>query len=78
MPCMAAAVLAIDPPRTPNTIPGRSPSGLHRTGRHCFARSTKHREVFGESHEGWAASYYVLIRTAFEADFLAYMGDSVE
>ena len=39
------------------TMPGRSTSGYHRPGRHLIAASAKRCEVFGESHEGWAASY---------------------
>ena len=51
-------------PRIP-TMPGRSTPGFHRPGRHCLlALSAKRREVFSESHKGWAAS---LPRTACEA-----------
>ena len=39
-------------PRLPK-MPGSSTSVFHRPGRHCL----KPREVLGESHEGWAASY---------------------
>ena len=48
--------MTIDP-RIP-TMPGRSTSGFHRPGRCCLLhQSAKHREVFSESHEGWALSY---------------------
>ena len=66
--------MTIDP-RIP-TMPGRSTSGFHQPGRHCLHQaSTKRREVFGESHEGWAASFQEpLVRrtSAPSAYFLAY------
>ncbi len=39
-----------------HSMPGRSTSGFHLPGRHCFAPSMKRREVLGESHEGRAGS----------------------
>ena len=38
-------------PRVP-TVPGRSTSGFHQSGRHFLAPTAKRREVFGESREG--------------------------
>ena len=48
--------VAVDP-RIP-TMPGRGVSGFHRPGTDtsCTKREGK-REVSGETHEGWAASY---------------------
>ena len=59
MPCMAVVYsrTTIDP-RIPTT-PGRSASGFHRPRQtlRIAPSFAKHREVLGESHEGWAASY---------------------
>ena len=54
--CMAVVVLTIDP--RISTMPGRSTSGFHGPGRHCLHQARSDLEVFGESHEGWAAASY--------------------
>ena len=43
--------------------------GFSPTRQTSLAPSAKHREVFGESHERVS---YILLRSACEADFLAY------
>ena len=48
------SLMAIDPRIT--TMPERSTSCFHRPGRHCLHQA-RSGEVFGVSHEGWAASY---------------------
>ena len=42
--------------------------GFSPTRQTLLARSAKHREVLGESHEGCC----ILLSTVFEAEFLAY------
>ena len=66
MSCMAVVVMTIDP-RIP-TMPGRSTSGFHRSGRH-FQHQAR-IAVRCVRRVAWRMSYIVL-RTACEADFLA-------
>ena len=67
--------MAIDP-RIRTTL-GRSTSGFHRPGRHCLLPPSAKRNV-----RCWASrmtgGLHPLLRTAFEADPLAYVADRVD
>ena len=61
--------MTIDP-RIP-TMPGRSASGFHRPGRHLLAPSFAKRKVRCSASR-LKGELHVILRTALEADFLAY------